>query len=511
MKPLMLLLIFCSLVEALEHRVYSAASHDRFIGFPATPTHNPNFIYTGSRYTGLGWIKEESGKQVALVSPRHVVFAKHYGLGVGTTIRFLTMSNVIKESIISNVQVVADPDGSDSDVILATLQTPLLAADGISFFSYYNPNSLESYQGQSIVVFGFAAKAGSGTMDSVLIDVDASAAGLGTITVMLFKYLVSSGSNNDAYLVVGDSGSPTFTEVNSQAALVGTHSAVGADVPLTTRFQYDSLIDPLVPNLNALMEPLGYHMKKSLLPSTTLSASIGSSMGVLRELAAGDIIVQIANAATNDANNLTVSLSFASGRAPSSISGAGWICESLSPTTWACRRGGLVKSSSTSLICHWSVLPSTGDLTIDVTHDSDESVSTVQNLSRTVYPSFKAWATPFAITSVSDDADQDGYTNLQEYAFGTNPLVSDSPLNLTRSGNQLIAIYPQRRDADDRGLNYLVKFSNNLTQWTEETPTQTIVSLIEQSPVAPQWIDKKITMPMTDGRMFFRIEVVLDE
>jgi hypothetical protein len=56
-----------------------------------------------------------------------------------------------------------------------------------------------------------------------------------------------------------------------------------------------------------------------------------------------------------------------------------------------------------------------------------------------------------------------------------------------------------------------VKFSNNLTQWTEETPTQTIVSLIEQSPVAPQWIDKKITMPMTDGRMFFRIEVVLDE
>ena len=112
---------------------------------------------------------------------------------------------------------------------------------------------------------------------------------------------------------------------------------------------------------------------------------------------------------------------------------------------------------------------------------------------------------------MSDDADQDGYTNLQEYAFGTNPLVSDSPLNLTRSSNQLIAIYPQRRDADDRGLNYLVKFSNNLTQWTEETPTQTIVSLIEQSPVAPQWIDKKITMPMTDGRMFFRIEVVLDE
>jgi hypothetical protein len=511
MKSLMLLLLFCGLAQALEHRLYSSASHDRFIGFPAAPTHNPSFIYTSSRYTGVGWIKEETIKQVALVSPRHIVFAKHYGLSVGHTVRFLTMSNVIKESIISNVQVVADPDGSDSDVILATLQTPLLAADGISFFPYYNPNSLASYQGQSIVVFGFAAKAGSGTMDSVLTDVDASSAGLGTITVMLFKYIVSSGSNNDSYLVVGDSGSPTFTEVNSQAALVGTHSAVGADIPLTTRFHFDSLIAPLVPNLNALMEPLGYHMKKTILPSTTLSASIGSSMSALRELAVGDLTVQVANAATNDANNLTVNLVFASGRAPSTITGAGWICEQLNATTWACRRGGLALSSSTSLLCHWAILPAAGALSVSVTHACDESSATLQNLSRIVYPSFQAWAAPFAITSVSDDADHDGYTNLQEYAFGTNPLVSDSPLTLTRTGNQLIAVYPQRRDADDRGLNYVVSFADDLMDWSEETPVQTIVSLIEQSPVVPQWIDKKITMPMTDGRMFFRIEITLKE
>ena len=511
MKSVILLLLCCGLSQALEHRVYSSASHDRFIDFPSAPTHNPNFIYTGSRYTGLGWIKEETGKQVTLVSPRHVVFAKHYGLGVGTTVRFLTMSNVIKESIISSVTVVPDPDGSDSDVILATLQTPMLAADGISFFPYYNPNPPVNYQGRSIVIFGKDAKAGSGTIDSILTDVDASAAGLGIVTLMHYKYLVASGSNNDAYLVVGDSGSPSFTMVSSQAALVGTHSAVGSDTPLTTRFQYDSLIVPLVPNLNSLMEPLGYHMKKRMLPFTTLSSSIGSSMNVLRELAAGDVTVQLANAATNDANNLTVSLTFASGRAPTSISGAGWICESVNPTTWACRRGGLVKSSSTSLICHWAVLPSAGDLTVSVTHDSDESAALLQSFTLTVAPSFKAWASPFAITSVSDDADQDGYTNLQEYAFGTNPLVPDSPLKLMRSGNQLIAVYPQRRDADDRGLNYLVKFSDNLNQWNEETPVQTIVSLIEQSPVSSQWLDKKITMPMTDGRMFFRIEVVLDE
>ena len=79
------------------------------------------------------------------------------------------------------------------------------------------------------------------------------------------------------------------------------------------------------------------------------------------------------------------------------------------------------------------------------------------------------------------DADGDGLNNLQEYAFGTNPLQSSAG-KLSWSGLMLLqrgvplpyatsteegfrAVFSRRKDRDAAGLVYSVEFSGDLTSW----------------------------------------------
>ena len=189
--------------SALIHRLYDPVRHDRFTGFPSNPVHNPSFAFDGSRYTGVGWIKNQWNRQVALVSPKHVVFAKHYGLSVGNVVQFLNMENEIVESVIASVAVVPDDDGSDSDVIIATLQTAVKSLSGVTFFPYYRTDTPTSLRGLPLVVFGQTARVGRGVIDDMA-EVDATAAGLGMFEAVWFKYVIAAGTDDECYLNIGD-------------------------------------------------------------------------------------------------------------------------------------------------------------------------------------------------------------------------------------------------------------------------------------------------------------------
>jgi hypothetical protein len=504
--------LLCShFASALTHRQYDPVRHDRFTGFPTTPVHNPSFVFDGSRYTGVGWIKSDPGKQVALISPKHIVFAKHYGLAVGNVVRFLNMDNELVESTIASIAVVPDDDGSDSDVIIATLQTAVTPLTGISFFPYYRTVNPLFLRGQPLVVFGHTARAGRGVIDD-MDELDTNSPLLGKFEAVWFKYVIAAGSDDDCYFNFGDSGSPSFYYTNSQATLIGVHAAVAlGDEPATAHYNYDSFILPLVPMLNAMMETEGYHMTQSNPLGTTLSASVGAIAQPLREMCPADLNLVLNNAVTNDANNVNYRLSFAAGRAPDSVTGAGWICDAISSTVWECRRASLAKNSSTTLVCHWNELPAAGALTIGIQHDSDESPLIMQNLNTSIKPSYKFWAAANGAGQPNEDDDEDGYLNVQEYAFGTNPTIPDQPLTIVRLGNQLVTRFPRRRDAEDRALLYQVEFSSDLETWTATTPVQTIVAIVERAAVHPDWMVGKITMPMSDPKHFFRVSVTLDE
>ena len=97
-------------------------------------------------------------------------------------------------------------------------------------------------------------------------------------------------------------------------------------------------------------------------------------------------------------------------------------------------------------------------------------------------------------TGASADADSDGLTNLQEYAFGMNPSQSSGGM-LRWSGSNLLerglpvpyasgtgggftfrAVFPRRKDFAAAGLTYSVEFSGDLATWKTSTSTPTVLA-----------------------------------
>jgi autotransporter-associated beta strand protein len=106
----------------------------------------------------------------------------------------------------------------------------------------------------------------------------------------------------------------------------------------------------------------------------------------------------------------------------------------------------------------------------------------------------------------TQDADADGFNNLQEFLFGTSPIVGNGSLvTTTASANNLVLQWLQRETA----ATYTLKQSTSLAtgSWTS------VLSPIpapdpDQSGVPANYDRHKVTLPTTHEKMFFRIEGV---
>lgn len=102
----------------------------------------------------------------------------------------------------------------------------------------------------------------------------------------------------------------------------------------------------------------------------------------------------------------------------------------------------------------------------------------------------------------NDDPDGDGFTNGQEFLFGTSPIASDSKLMTTTTvGNDLLLEWLQR----ENGASYLLKESTTLTNgsWS----TSAIIPVTGNQTGVPVDYDRyTATIPLGGGSKFFRIE-----
>ncbi len=135
----------------------------------------------------------------------------------------------------------------------------------------------------------------------------------------------------------------------------------------------------------------------------------------------------------------------------------------------------------------------------------DESTGTLSLV--VVASGYDSWAAQIpnaADRDRTDDPDSDGFTNLQEYLFGSNPNLSDGSLvSMTSSGGNLVLNWLQL----ETGSTYTLKESTLLSvgSWT----TSAFVPVLGSQTGVPTDYDRwTVTIPLSTGRKFFRVEGV---
>lgn len=504
---------------ALVLRVYNDSAHLRMNGFPATPTINPTFLNPGGGaanrldLTGVGWSVQDPTKQFTLVSLRHFVGANHFRPEVGSTVRFLASDNSLHTFTIATLYSIPNPDNSPSDVFLGEFTADVPAAAGILPLPYLNLATEAAYVGQALVVAGQAARGGRGTIATVSdFGGDPITGGAGIKTRALTFNYGPVGTADDAHAEVGDSGSPSFAVRANKAALVGTHTAVANIGGTTTTF--DTLVPHYAPQLDALMESTGFHLRKINPAATSLAAS-GSVSGPPSRTGKPFTYRFAVTNGSAAADNLAASFDLPPGLAISGISAAGW----QATAEGTLRRGGLAAGATSNIDVTFSAAPAAGTISISLSLKSDGSAPQTYPFQLTVLPSFAAWATGLDDATVIGDSDGDGIKNLLEYAFGGDNATSSQSFPSGTAEDLLLPVflnnpsrltYFRRTDASSRGLLYRLETSPDLRaqNWT----TLDNVS-ISTSP-APAAGFEKVQASLgttTAGVAFYRLRIELAE
>jgi hypothetical protein len=501
--------------HALEIRNYSSSRHDRFVTDENGTQPNPGAYYVSSRYSGLGYATDVNDpRQYTLVTPQHVLFAKHFAPSTGTNIRFLNATG--EEFTRTTISTADVPNGLGgvADVIIVKLDAPLPADQGITPFPYLNLASESLYSNTVLATFGHSHRAGRGLISLFS---DFMEDGIDSTRTFTFIYDTDAGDQDDAYLVGGDSGSPSFALVNNRPALVGLHLA--ADITATTRINIDTFVPHYVDAINTLLAPEGYQLIPAYPDPVSLSAEIAT--GQIRQAEPSTLQITVTNSSANTATNPRLNLVFPTEAIPSSVTAPGWIIQNPSPGNYRLHSAAIGGNSSASATITYNSVPSIQEIPIQATHLSDGSPSISETFELAVEETFAGFVSALSLKGKLDDPDLDGIGNLIEYAFGGNPSTNS---NLATGGyplapqisveNGLNYTYPRRTDATQRGLTYETEFSGNLesASWDTTLPAGAAVSTASFDPDVPGFEQVTITIPAASPEnMFVRVKVTLSE
>lgn len=510
-------LVFALPAAALEIRGFSQTLHRRLVDFPGepvypqTPVVNPTFfVPPAAEFHAIGWPGHPTDwtRQMALVSPRHFIYATHYPLGADWQIVFLGADGNQHSFGIEGSAPVINSLGQQTDLTVYTLDSEVDAAAGIQPFRVLNLAGEADYEGLPMVVCGSFVTAGAMPVDGFTTLVDDP--GFDTTRFAYFDYDTSGGGSNECTYRGGDSGAPVFIMTDDEPALVGIASGRDDFPALQKERNYLSFLPAYLPQVDALMEPLGYHVRRVHPESAVVTAGAGISALVPGQ--AGDAVVSLANAGPGEAHNPTMELSFSS--PPDSVTGVGWICEAVSAGVWNCRRGGIDASATSAIDAYWDSIPDVREigLTVSTAHDGGGEF---QQFVLPVVEGYSSWIDGADDTSPAGDPDRDGLSNLVEFAFGGDAgVASPAGMGGQRLGPSLetgpdgiVVRYPRRTDAAERGLSDAAEFATDPETWTSVPPQGLVV---ESEPLVPGFEQVTLLVPAESGVRFVRVRVVLE-
>ncbi|MCX6875760.1 MAG: Ig-like domain-containing protein [Verrucomicrobia bacterium] len=121
---------------------------------------------------------------------------------------------------------------------------------------------------------------------------------------------------------------------------------------------------------------------------------------------------------------------------------------------------------------------------------------------------YDAWAGPDGYNLTGADADRnadpdgDGFTNLQEFLFGTSPIAGNGSLvNSETGGGNFVLHWLQRAG----GVGYLLQESTTMAAG-EWSPSAIVPELDDQTGVPTDYVRYQAVIPIDAARKFFRVE-----
>jgi len=505
---------------ALEIRQYSAARHDRFTQGSNGPQISTTAYYNSSLYTAVGYATNGGdGRQFALVTPEHVLFARHFSsAGV---VRFMNAEGSVFDRNITPSMDVPNGVGGTSDLIIMKLSEPIGKAEKISPLPFLNLASEASYTNTVLTTFGQSQRAGRGVIESFA---NIQPTGIGQTRTFRFRYFTTVGSDDDAYAVGGDSGSPTFALANERPALVGVHLAIsqtpGAPQMPIVRDNFDTFIPHYADTVNGLLAPDGYQLIPAYPEAVSLSSAANNDP--LLQAFPGSIPIALSNTDPDTATNVRMELTFPATALPSSLSAPGWIVENPAPGTYLLRTATMAGNASSTVTASYTSTPVVTGITVNVLHRSDGSPELSQAFDLPVQATFAGFVAELDMKAASDDPDLDGFSNLIEYAFGGDPGANSvfgaggqslAPTAISEDGTFTYS-FPRRTDAAERGLTYEIGFSETLevNSWSATTPPGFTITAAPYDPDILGFEKVTATFPVSaPERHFVRVNLMLSE
>jgi hypothetical protein len=137
---------------------------------------------------------------------------------------------------------------------------------------------------------------------------------------------------------------------------------------------------------------------------------------------------------------------------------------------------------------------------------SNAGGSTTANVTISVVSSYDGWATSYGLSGTdalpASDPDKDGINNNNEYAFGTNPTVSNATLlTATTSAGNMTVTWVERNS----GFTYAVQSTVNLatTGFANDGAVTVVAGPTDPAPPTG-YTRKQFTVPATNNK-FFRV------
>jgi autotransporter-associated beta strand protein len=247
------LLLVCSLASALTINGYDPTRHNRFSsGYPTAPVANTDadFIGLGYDWSGVGWSATNSSQSVVLLGPQHFLYANHYP--PSATLQFCSSDGELKSYDVQTLSGSLGPS-TTSDLAVGVLSEPIPSTDNVTYYSIlflgYSPASYYDYD---LYVYGFTARIGIGSIDSVVNGITTKDGVFHS--GYYFGYPFDTTTPDLATLQTGDSGSPSFLydDATKQLYIAGAHFATSSTEG------YDSALPLMLKYVNAYMAQTGY-------------------------------------------------------------------------------------------------------------------------------------------------------------------------------------------------------------------------------------------------------------